>query len=1491
MTEVDEMLEATDELRAIAIDEQRMMYSKLRTERERTTFAVMMKMTSEALNNVRKEFFMREDSVDLHEFVYIIQKHLSGRGPATDERFEFASKEKQEFALNVYELFNEIDVNGDGGCEWMEFTQFVVDKASFLNKKLKVTTVPLYYESTPVLDPSSQTRHRHEMTKMVDMACLGHIAVAEEQQNRIFILDARNGAYIENHKGDIKTEASPISMAFVEEPSAVLVASLANMTIATYSVDDPNVVRNYSTLSTWATPGVQMALTYMPKTRLLYSGATNGSVYAWDIKERKIKETLSGHSDIVMSLVTLSKLNYVASGSFDKTVSIWDAYTNQQLLKLYGHKKGIVGMDYAADYRLLVTAGFEHDACMWSPFVSSCVFRLKGHHAPLVGCQAVKHTPEVITADQSGIIKIWDIRNFQCIQSFSANISGRGAKVKDGSKLGAFVRCDIPTKNNYGAKKNDDARIYVASKLICAYDQTKEVTSPTTDAYGVLWTDWVGGSLTIVTVSERNVTIWDTILGSRKNVLANICGNEITACCLDDRKRKIIIGDVTGAIGVYNPGSGVLMKQCPLDHPYMVVALRYVDEPRHFFAGYQNGMIRLYDESGLDQCRLLLSFDRAHFHRELLHSVFNDHDETFTTVGHAEGGFKMWDSKSGKCEANFEICGTYDHVVQIEYLVPHSSLVVSDSIGNVTIFSYTKGAKWMEKRISGFHNHTPTRAESEMVEIPRDEDDEPRPGRAMFTIDPDDDVVSVSSKEDTNRRGRIAPVHSHPSVVPFSTSIDQQSLLGSRDASDNEGEEEDDPFKDTDDMIDALNFLERKATEDAVRKDIKHSEEKWGKVTPAQAFAWDATNLILYTGDTMGNLRSFCLRDVIGDASMRRASYLPTTFTKIKKSHPRSAMPPFPQKDVLYAMGMKADATAYLGVKFNWAVEAHEACMLHIRVAPESVLTSATDCLVRMWSHEGVYMGVLIESIPEGVKSYQWLFEADVQGAIEKETAQVSDLVDKVQTLLHDTEKPELESNDFYGLSKGQEAPEFTQSELRKRISETSAILGVAFDFTEKREASILGSDFDEESFKSLSQTSTGRLGGNAASELPPSGALTPVSHGIAAGIGHQLTKVLSNLSIANYSQAPAPTTAPLTKHFGAALTELRSSDPADVTEKKSRHLSEIEMRRKVAKIEELARVYEAKAGILIGQFYDASNNLTEVSRQLDGEGVQYLAGRSTGKKVGTGQRQIKSGMVYKVENEHDIGITQLLSHDMSMTERKEREKTANDDLYRLFPPVVSGPSTAPQSTNRSTPSARTHAHAHEHDQSGKKKLLSASQAAKLAFAGHRNQVVFDSCKKFSAFQALEDTLTKTDSKKIHQLTEEERDKLEKQRDERLARAVRRRSTMRRGNRSSGSMKSSGGSPSNSPSRSPSAVGTGSRAVSREGSLVDLTAAGETRETARDTARQSTVSVVSFKEERRSTKDGLSVTAGGLTTGASVRNGSGRESEKDVLDSGRLDGV
>jgi hypothetical protein len=91
-------------------------YSKLRNEREKATFSMMMRMNPEALTNIRKEFFARRDSVTLDEFIYIIQVHLINR--KGDHSFVMSSAEQREFGTNMYELFKDIDVNGDGQLEW-----------------------------------------------------------------------------------------------------------------------------------------------------------------------------------------------------------------------------------------------------------------------------------------------------------------------------------------------------------------------------------------------------------------------------------------------------------------------------------------------------------------------------------------------------------------------------------------------------------------------------------------------------------------------------------------------------------------------------------------------------------------------------------------------------------------------------------------------------------------------------------------------------------------------------------------------------------------------------------------------------------------------------------------------------------------------------------------------------------------------------------------------------------------------------------------------------------------------------------------------------------------------------------------------------------------------------------------------------------------------------------------------------------------------------
>lgn len=284
------------------------------------------------------------------------------------------------------------------------------------------------------------------------------------------------------------------------------------MTLCTYSLDDPNPKRKYKLQTSWATPGVQMALAYAPESRLLYSGGTNGNIYSWNVTERNLVTTLSGHTDIVMNLIVLKKLNNIASASLDKTVSVWDSHTKDRILNLHGHKKGVFDLAYNPEHRLIFSCGFEHDALVWSPFVNSLVFRLKGHNSSLVGCQTIEGSHELITADTSGVFKLWDVRNFSCVQTFSANLSGQ-QEIKDSSKLTCFFHSKLSSRN--ALQEEDDSRIYAASKLLFSFDQARVVHEATTDYHNVIWIVWIKENSVIITASDHNVIVWDALVGSK----------------------------------------------------------------------------------------------------------------------------------------------------------------------------------------------------------------------------------------------------------------------------------------------------------------------------------------------------------------------------------------------------------------------------------------------------------------------------------------------------------------------------------------------------------------------------------------------------------------------------------------------------------------------------------------------------------------------------------------------------------------------------------------------------------------------------------------------------------------------------------------------------------------------------------------------------------------------------------------------------------------
>ena len=257
----------------------------------------------------------------------------------------------------MYELYKEVDVNGDGDMEWEELTTFIVQKANQLNKGNKLSSIATYYDSSEILSDACKKRQRNEYSHMVMIPTMNSFAAIEEHKNDIYIYQAVSGKLIT----EMKTYSPALCICDIPEKNMIATAC-ADMTILVSSTIDPVPARQFQPLHVWPTVGSQMSLAWMPSNELLYSGSENGDIQAWRVSDQSCQETLKSHTDMVLSLLALNVTNNLVSASMDAHIAVWDTYTHQELFKLKGHRKGIFGLSYNPDFRLLVSCGFDHDA-------------------------------------------------------------------------------------------------------------------------------------------------------------------------------------------------------------------------------------------------------------------------------------------------------------------------------------------------------------------------------------------------------------------------------------------------------------------------------------------------------------------------------------------------------------------------------------------------------------------------------------------------------------------------------------------------------------------------------------------------------------------------------------------------------------------------------------------------------------------------------------------------------------------------------------------------------------------------------------------------------------------------------------------------------------------------------------------------------------------------------------------------------------------------
>ncbi|KAJ1457324.1 WD40-repeat-containing domain protein [Pelagophyceae sp. CCMP2097] len=929
---------------------------------------------------MHRAWLAHDSSCDMKHFVRIVREILPAhvlRGATTsrDEVMAAAAagvsilSSEHTQVRSLIELFNEVDVNGDGAVEWEEFTRFIVEKAALYQEQNAVEKIATYSHAVDEPSRSRTNRHRHMIEKMVAIPRKEWVAVAEGQSSRVQIYHARTGEFA----ASFEASKVPGAMCYVESEESLLLAC-SDKTLNLFKLQHGTALSKFVEAARWPSQETLTCLTYADSQKVAYSGSTDGTVRAWNLSSQRTVATFKGHGDEVMDLLhTPGQLDCIISASMDSTVRVWNAYTERQVTSLRGHTKGVSSLAYNAEHRFLVSAGFDHDAYVWSPFHNTLLHRLKGHRASLVGCHAVEDRHELITADCGGILKLWDLRNFLCIDTFTT--VHEPGDLDDLKGFQAFTHVKLAPA--VGARQDEaDHRIVCATKRLAFFDQHRVRSEPVTDDVPLRLVILNDVTLTLLVVSESCVKIWDAVRGTLSRTYDQPTKNEVTAVCLDDRRRKFFLGTSKGEISCHNYANGAKMKVFPSNDSTPVVTLGYLWLSKSVIAAFAGGAVRVYDEKELGNCSILRTFDESYSHHELqLMAHFEAGKLAATCSGQSSQGIRLWDSCSTKCEA---ILKTEDVVcTAMGFLEPFPLLFVCTADGVIRIWGAVQGHKLAGVCLAAWKNVPPDGSRYDFYADARGVEYE---------------VQRVTAAAPHAARPRLLPPqHPGPTGLPAgvctaATSVSAATFIAETSlfvVADERGNLRGYDLSDV--MI-----LAEAGCPDAVH------------AVPPAPISEDAFISALQ--------RDSCVETEPGKTS--RLEFLRRRPVNLKALRDHNLLKPHELRTFEAAVAEREASggshrapppvEALLGedcVRFVWGVEyAHDESILAVSHCrdPKAIVSSGVDGCVRMWADSGEFRGVLLQGLAAASKNPCWSLAFDADAREKREHSFTDEIISQI---------------------------------------------------------------------------------------------------------------------------------------------------------------------------------------------------------------------------------------------------------------------------------------------------------------------------------------------------------------------------------------------------------------------------------------------------------------------------------------------------------------
>lgn len=589
------------------------------------------------LSNIKKDFMLREQGLLKSEFISIMLHHIP------------EIKDKVALVNSLNDLFAEIDVNDDKHLEWDEFSNYIIE-IGLVKKDHGFIDIIKSYKQAEWRDT---VKHDNDIEYIHYLPSIKQLLVMERDNKKFKVYNMKSGKCereIRGHQGavigahhlpdysKVATSSNDLSIMFWEESDYSL----------SHKVDSPII-----------------PITLASYEQNMYAGGPEGLIYYWnlhDVFERGNKEGYQHysrpkdfhHTNAVTTMLPIPGINLMATGDLDGRLLLWDVPTHQPNRKMKELSKGIYSLDWSPDVGCLFSAGLERSAYVWNPYVNKWIYKLSGHIHSLVGIKCIPNTHQLITADISGMFKVWDIRTFNCIQSFNAPVA----------ELNCFTVSYPEKKIIAGAKKilqyayeepKDQNKVDEAIAICCYYNQQYH---------------------TFITAHSSCVKMWNAANGKLTRVFRDLTPGDITYLIMDDKFRKMYIGDSQGHVFTFKIKNGAKIKEFK-QHTGEITSLLFWPEFKFLISTSWDHRVRVHDDSKSDDFGLL-RFDKIR-HNDIANNVDLKLKSKLIGSCSDDGTILLTNLRTLRQES--ELTGHEAEVKSLKFLNPHNCLVSCDLSG------------------------------------------------------------------------------------------------------------------------------------------------------------------------------------------------------------------------------------------------------------------------------------------------------------------------------------------------------------------------------------------------------------------------------------------------------------------------------------------------------------------------------------------------------------------------------------------------------------------------------------------------------------------------------------------------------------------------------------------------------------------------------------------------------------------------------------------